>query len=133
MSDAISSFLDSLFSAVIALLSISFIALTITIFSKYDKFLIGRNDDKSSSHYTTAYLGYENDYTSAMALNDILSSDVEYIVINGTAISESMLKGAREGSETDISAIKSYLTGNYVKSYAFDSNGNMTGLAYASH
>ncbi len=133
MGDSLSEFIDSVASVVIAVFAIAFIAYAIAKYSKYDKFLIDRNDVKSTSRYTTAYAGFETDYTDAMVLNDILSSDAENIVINGTSLTEAMLKGAREGSETDISAIKSYLTGNFIKRYSFDGSGNITGLFYESH
>lgn len=133
MENSLSSFFETLLALVLTTLGITFIGYAVSKYGKYDKFLVDRNDHKSTVNYTTAYMDYKAEYTDSMVLNDILSSDIAYVVINGTELDELMLKSAREGNESSINAIRSYLSGTYKKSYAFMSDSTLTGILFESY
>ena len=132
MGRGLDEFFDMLFALVIALLAITGIAVLMHRFSQYDKFLVERNTNKASSHYTVAYNDFEAVYDASAVLSDILQSDIEDVRINGVYIPVATLTAAREHSGDDIKAIKNILSGNYKKSYIFSSDGSMTGLVYES-
>ncbi len=133
MESPLSEFFESISALIITVLGITFIALLLSKYGKYDKTLIDRNDNKSTSHYTMAYSDFETSFSSSEVLSDIIASQDIAIVINGHEVSETMLKQAREHKEADIQAIKNMLTSErYKKTYSFDSLGALNGMIFTS-